>query len=1144
MASARYVHLHNHSEYSLLDGAIRIEDLVSTAKSMGMNAVALTDHGNLFGAIPFYKAAIAKGVKPILGMETYIADGRLRDGNRPGRQAQNDHLTLLVKNETGYRNLIALSSMAYIEGFYYKPRIDLELLETHSEGLVALSGCLQGGLPRRLLAGDYRGALDLADRLRSIFEPGDVYVELQNHDIPEEIKVIPELTRLAGEIGMALVVTNDCHFCKREDHHAHDVLLCIQTGKDLDDPGRVLRSNPETYFKSPAEMTALFAEHGEAITRTLEVAEKCSLTLRDTVSHLPRFPIPVPFENADAYLEHIVMDNIEKRMPSAGEEGIRRVRYELDVIKRMQFSSYFLVVWDIVQAAKERNIPVGPGRGSAAGSLVCYALGITSINPLENGLLFERLLNPERVSMPDIDVDFCDERRQEIIEYVVNKYGKENVCQIITFGRMAARAVVRDVGRVLKIPYGDVDKLAKMIPAQPGTRLENAISSVPELKERCEQEPTVRKLIDLSLSLEGLARHASTHAAGIVITPTRLMEHIPLYRTNKGEVTTQYEMKVLEELGILKIDILGLKTLSHIDKTLDLMKRHEGVELRANDIPLDDEATYTLLQKGQTIAVFQLESAGMRDLLKKIEPTTFGDVIAVNALYRPGPLGSDMVSDFIERKHERKKITYAHPMLEPILRETYGVILYQEQVMQIASDLAGFTLGQADILRRAMGKKKKSVMERQRERFIDGAVGKGIPKNKARTIFDLMAFFSGYGFNKSHSAAYAMVSMQTAHLKAHYPAAFMAAALTCDMSDTGRLMVLLDECRTLGLVVHPPDINTGGVEFGLANGEITYGLAAVKNVGVQAIKSIVECREAEGAFRSLFEFCERIDLRIVNRRVIENLIQSGALDSLPGYRAQKIATLDRILAEAQKRQTARDRGQAFLDFIGDSSMNGDVPLEDVPEWDDSVRLHREKESLGLYFSGHPLNKYCVLLGKVLNVDSLSLPAKNERESVILAGLISDQRVVIDRKGNPMSFVTVEDFHGSYEVIVFSSCYQRQRSKLVQDSIVVIKGKVSMKDRGERKVIADDVYTIDEALQLLSRRIHLTLHSARFGESELKSLKEVVERFPGERDIVFHWRENGSDRYIVHAGNARIAPGLTFVEELKHITGVEHVEISN
>jgi DNA polymerase-3 subunit alpha len=1144
MASARYVHLHNHSEYSLLDGAIRIEDLVSTAKSMGMNAVALTDHGNLFGAIPFYKAAIAKGVKPILGMETYIADGRLRDGNRPGRQAQNDHLTLLVKNETGYRNLIALSSMAYIEGFYYKPRIDLELLETHSEGLVALSGCLQGGLPRRLLAGDYRGALDLADRLRSIFEPGDVYVELQNHDIPEEIKVIPELTRLAGEIGMALVVTNDCHFCKREDHHAHDVLLCIQTGKDLDDPGRVLRSNPETYFKSPAEMTALFAEHGEAITRTLEVAEKCSLTLRDTVSHLPRFPIPVPFENADAYLEHIVMDNIEKRMPSAGEEGIHRVRYELDVIKRMQFSSYFLVVWDIVQAAKERNIPVGPGRGSAAGSLVCYALGITSINPLENGLLFERLLNPERVSMPDIDVDFCDERRQEIIEYVVNKYGKENVCQIITFGRMAARAVVRDVGRVLKIPYGDVDKLAKMIPAQPGTRLENAISSVPELKERCEQEPTVRKLIDLSLSLEGLARHASTHAAGIVITPTRLMEHIPLYRTNKGEVTTQYEMKVLEELGILKIDILGLKTLSHIDKTLDLMKRHEGVELRANDIPLDDEATYTLLQKGQTIAVFQLESAGMRDLLKKIEPTTFGDVIAVNALYRPGPLGSDMVSDFIERKHERKKITYAHPMLEPILRETYGVILYQEQVMQIASDLAGFTLGQADILRRAMGKKKKSVMERQRERFIDGAVGKGIPKNKARTIFDLMAFFSGYGFNKSHSAAYAMVSMQTAHLKAHYPAAFMAAALTCDMSDTGRLMVLLDECRTLGLVVHPPDINTGGVEFGLANGEITYGLAAVKNVGVQAIKSIVECREAEGAFRSLFEFCERIDLRIVNRRVIENLIQSGALDSLPGYRAQKIATLDRILAEAQKRQTARDRGQAFLDFIGDSSMNGDVPLEDVPEWDDSVRLHREKESLGLYFSGHPLNKYCVLLGKVLNVDSLSLPAKNERESVILAGLISDQRVVIDRKGNPMSFVTVEDFHGSYEVIVFSSCYQRQRSKLVQDSIVVIKGKVSMKDRGERKVIADDVYTIDEALQLLSRRIHLTLHSARFGESELKSLKEVVERFPGERDIVFHWRENGSDRYIVHAGNARIAPGLTFVEELKHITGVEHVEISN
>jgi DNA polymerase-3 subunit alpha len=1143
MAAARYLHLHNHSEYSLLDGAIRIEDLVSTAKKMGMSAVALTDHGNLFGAIPFYRAARAKDLKPIIGMETYVAQGSRSDRSGQGRRVRNDHLTLLAKNETGYKNLIELSSRAYLEGFYYKPRIDLELLEENSDGLLALSGCLQGGLPRLLLAGDYQGALDLADRLRSIFEPGDFYIEIQNHGIPEELKVIPELVKLAGDMGIKLVVTNDCHFCRREDHSAHDVLLCIQTGKDLDDPSRVLRSNPETYFKSPEEMARLFPGQEEALSQTLEIAEKCSLTLQDTGVHLPSFPIPEPYRSVDDYLERLVMESLGERIPDAGEDVYARVHYELDVIKRMKFSGYFLVVWDIVHAAKERDIPVGPGRGSAAGSLVCYALGITSINPLENGLLFERLLNPERVSMPDIDVDFCDERRQEVIEYVIDKYGKENVCQIITFGRMAARAVVRDVGRVLKIPYGDVDKLAKMIPA-PGVTLSKALSTVPELKERYERDPNVRKLIDLSLSLEGLARHASTHAAGIVITPTRLMDHVPLFRTNKGDVTTQYEMKILEELGILKIDILGLKTLSHIDKTLQLVSEHKGIDLAMKDIPLEDQKTFELLQNGQTIAVFQLESAGMRDLLKKIAPTTFGDVTAVNALYRPGPLGSDMVSDFIERKHGRKKISYEHTKLEPILQETYGVILYQEQVMQIANDLAGFTLGQADILRRAMGKKKKAVMEKQRERFISGAVQNGIPKKKARTIFDLMAFFSGYGFNKSHSAAYAMVSMQTAYLKAHHPAAFMAAAMTNDMSDTNRLVVLIDECRNLGIVLHNPDINTGGVEFGLSNGEITYGLAAIKNVGVQAIRSIVQCREEGGTFKSLFDLCDRIDLRLVNRRVIENLIQSGALDSLPGGRAQKMETLERTLAEAQKRQTARDRGQTFLDLAEVMGDGGEIPLADVPEWEESVRLHREKESLGFYFSGHPLDKYRTLLGRIISVDSLSLPGSNEREAVVLAGLISDQRVVIDRKGNPMSFVTMEDFYGSYEVIVFSSCYQKQRAKLLQDSIVVVKGKISTKDRGESKVIADEIYTLDEALRILSRRVHLTLRSDRFGTEELEMLRDVVGRYPGERDIIFHWRENGTEHYMVQARNARVAPGLQLVEELKRIAGVEHVEISN
>ncbi len=1143
MASARYLHLHNHSEYSLLDGAFRIKDLVSTAKSMKMGAVALTDHGNLFGAIPFYREAEKQGVKPIIGMETYIAPGRFDEKNRPGSRVRNEHLSLLVKNDEGYRNLIELSSNAFLEGFYYKPRIDLDLLEAHSSGLLAMSGCLQGGLPRRLLAGDREGALALADRLRSIFEPGDFYIELQNHGIEEELRVIPELTSLASELGLPVVVTNDCHFCRREDHAAHDVLLCIQTGKDLDDPGRILRSNPETYFKSPEEMAALFPEHREGLMATLDIAEKCNLVLEESGSHLPRFPIPHEFSSADEYLEHLVMKNLGCRVRTVDEDVLARVHYELDVIKKMKFSGYFLVVWDIVRAAREIGIFVGPGRGSAAGSLICYALGITSINPLENGLLFERLLNPERVSMPDIDVDFSDERRQEVIEYIINKYGKENVCQIITFGRMAARAVVRDVGRVLKIQYGDVDKLAKMIPGQPGTTLTKALKMVPEFKERYEQDPIIKKLIDLSLSLEGLARHASTHAAGIVITPTRLMDHIPLFRTNKGEVTTQYEMTVLEQLGILKIDILGLKTLSHVERTLQLIKEHEGIELEMRDIPLDDEVTFELLKRGQTTAVFQLESDGMQQLLRKLEPTVFGDIVAVNALYRPGPLGAGMVSDFIECKHERKKITYEHKSLEPILRETYGVILYQEQVMRIASDLAGFTLGQADILRRAMGKKKKAEMEKQRERFINGAVERGIPKKKAQTIFERMAFFSGYGFNKSHSAAYAMVSMKTAYLKARHLAAFMAAALTSDMNDTNRLVILLGECRDLDLVVHPPGINAGGVGFSLANGEIQYGLAAVKNVGTQAVRAIVECRNEDGAFTSLFDFCDRVDLRIVNRRVVENLIQSGAFDCLPGHRAQKIAALDRVIVEAQKRQSAKERGQTLLDLSIGGSIEGDMQLEPVPEWEESIRLHHEKESLGFYFSGHPLDRYKVILGKILSVDSRTLGEKKDREPVMLAGLISDQRVVVDRKGNPMSFVTVEDFHGSYEVIVFSSCYQKQRGKLLQDNIVVVKGKISMRDRGEAKVIADEIYTIDEALRFLSRKVHVILRSDRFGKEELEDLKEVVGRHPGERDLIIHWRKNGNERYIVRSRNISIAPGLEFFEEVKRITGVEHVEIS-
>jgi DNA polymerase III subunit alpha len=1142
VAGPPFVHLHNHSEYSLLDGAVRVKDLAETAKGMGMSAVALTDHGNLFGAIPFFKAAVAAGIKPIVGMETYVAEGGIAERGRAPGQSRNDHLTLLVRNEEGYRNLIKLSSIAYLEGFYYRPRVDYELLARYRGGLVAMSGCLQGAVTRLLLADRRKEAAELCERLVSIFEPGCFYLEMQNHGIPEELTAIPRIAKLAADAGLPIVATNDSHFLKAEDHRAHDVLLCLQTGKDLDDPTRALRSNPETYLKSPEQMAELFAEYPAALASTPAIAEMCDFRLPEGALLLPRFPIPLPYASAKEYLERLVMESLPKRVPAVTEEVLARVRYELDVIARMSFDGYFLVVWDIVNAARERGIPVGPGRGSAAGSLVCYALGITSINPMEHGLLFERLLNPERVSMPDIDVDFCDERRQEVIEYVIGKYGKDNVCQIITFGRMAARAAVRDVGRVLKVPYGDVDKLAKMIPGQPGMTLSKALSTVPELEARYRDDPAVKKLIDLSLALEGLARHASTHAAGILITPTALTDHVPLFRTNKGEVTTQYEMKILEDMGMLKIDILGLKTLSQIKTTIDLVRKHEGIELDPETIPFDDGATYELLKRGQTVGVFQLESSGMRELLRKIAPGNFADVTAINALYRPGPLGSNMVPDFIECKHGRKKIAYEDPRLEPILAETYGVILYQEQVMRIASDLAGFSLGQADMLRRAMGKKKPEVMERQRELFIAGAVAHDVSKKKAAKIFDLMNYFSGYGFNKSHAAAYAVVSIETAYLKAHHPAAFMAASMTCDMSDTNRLMVLLDECRSLGLGFHPPDVNAGGVGFGLANGEITYGLAAIKNVGAQAIESIVAAR-GDRSFADLYDFCERVDLRLVNRRVVENLIQSGAMDCLPGTRSRKMATLERILAQAQKRQSERERGQTFLGFLDGRTGAESVELEDVPEWDESVRLHREKESLGFYFSGHPLDRYAQVLGKIINVSTASLPEKRDREPVVLAVLVGEVKVILDRKGNPMAFATVEDLQGSIEVIVFSDCYKKRRAKLQQDAIVVVAGKVSVKGQGDVKVIADEIYTIEEAIASLSRKLHLTIRPEAFGPEGIDRLKEALERFPGEREVVFHVRENGREGPAVRSRSARVAAKLELIEELQRIAGVEHVEVS-
>jgi len=824
-ASPNFVHLHAHSEYSLLDGSIKVESLVRCAKDHGMPAIALTDHGNMFGMVHFYRAARRAGIKPILGMEAYITRGSRHDRTRrKGEQSQTDHLILLARNLEGYHNLIRLSSIAYLEGFYYKPRIDFEVLEQYSEGLIGTTACLRGTVAQAALNDGYEEAKRVADRYRGILGADNYYIEMQDHGLEPQKELNVMYRRMSEDMGIPLIVSNDVHYLKKEDAEAHEVLLCLQTGTDMDDPRRFRFTTSELYFKNEEEMRALFPESPQAIENTVALADKCDVELEEGALHLPQFPLPEGFASNADYLRHLAYEGAKRRYGEVTEAIEARLEYELDVIKRMDFPGYFLIVRDIVNHAREEGIPVGPGRGSAAGSLVTYATGITDVDPLEHGLLFERMLNPERISMPDIDIDFCFERRDEVIKYVIERYSKDNVCQIITFGTMAARAAVRDVARVLKIPYGDADRIAKLIPGMPGTSLADSLETVPELKTLVNASPEYDRLMRLCLTLEGISRHASTHAAGMVITPTPLVNHVPLYRSNKGEITSQYDMKAIDAIGLLKIDVLGLRTLTVIDKALRMVAENHGVRLRAEELPLDDEKAFDLLRSGKTVGVFQLESEGMRELLRNLQPTVFSDIVAVNALYRPGPLGSNMHVEFVERKHGRKKIQYEHELLEPILRDTYGVILYQEQVMKIASEMGGFTLGEADLLRKAMGKKIAEVMAEQRKKFIEGAVGKGIAKATAETVFGQMEEFAKYGFNKSHSAAYAVVSMRTAYLKANYPAEFMAATLTSEIDDTDRIMVLLDDCRDLRIKIVPPNVNVSEPAFVAREGRIYYGL--------------------------------------------------------------------------------------------------------------------------------------------------------------------------------------------------------------------------------------------------------------------------------------------------------------------------------
>ena len=1083
---ADYVPLHLHSEYSLLDGAIRLKELVEEASAFRMPAAAVTDHGNLFGAVELYRLATKAGIKPIIGCEVYVTPGS-RLERRQGNDTEDAsyHLILLARDNQGYRNLVTMVTRAYTEGFYYKPRIDRDLLEQYSGGLIALTSCMKGEVPAYLQRGMVEKAREKALEYKHILGPENFYIELQDNGLPEQEKLNVKLYDLSRELHIGVVATNDCHYMKREDARAHDILLCIQTGKTVNDKQRLRFQSDGFYFKSPDEMKRAFRDIPEAVLNTRAIAERCSVEFRLGDSLLPRYELGGI--SPDAHLEKLVRTGLSDRMEQDPDAVYaQRLGRELEIIRKMDYASYFLIVWDFIRYAKEKGIPVGPGRGSAAGSLVSYCLGITDIDPVKYNLLFERFLNPERISMPDIDVDFCKDRRSEVISYVADKYGKDHVAQIITFGTMAAKAAIRDVGRALDMPYGEVDRIAKLIPNTVHITIQDTLKSEAQLKALYEGNPKIKELIDTAIRLEGLSRHASTHAAGVVISPAPLTDYTPLYRNpSDGSIVTQFDMLSIERIGLLKFDFLGLKTLTVINKTMDYIKDN-GREFSLNDISFDDLKTYELLSSGNTTGIFQLESPGMRDLLVKISPNRFEDLIAIVALYRPGPMGSGMIDDFIKRKKGKIPVKYDLPQLKEILDETYGVILYQEQVMRIANKLANFSMGQADILRKAMGKKRPEEMEKQKEAFIQGAVANKIPEKKAKRIFDLMAYFAEYGFNKSHSAAYAYVTYQTAYLKAHYPVEFMAATLSADMDNTDKIVKSIAGCREMGIEILPPDINLSGKEFKVVGSLIRFGLEAVKGVGSAAIESIIETRNASGPFTSVVNFLERIDQRKVNKKVVEGLIKAGAFDVLEGTRAQATEIMNRGLS-AGSRSTA---GRAF----GQQSIFGDSPGEaaDVlPEWNREELLKYEKESLGFYITGHPLTKYYPYMKQVGTVMISDLEETDDGKEVRIGGILTAIRKIQTKmKAELMAYCTLEDPQANIDVIVFPELYKASIAILQKDIPLLVKGSVDKTEKGI-KIVANEITRLDAAEAKQVRKAELTLRLPLSDGVQLQTLRSIL-----------------------------------------------------
>ena len=1151
---SNFVNLHVHTEFSLLDGACRIKDLVSQAKKYKMPALAITDHGVMYGVIQFYKEAIKQGIKPIIGCEMYVApESRFEKTSK--RRESPYHLIILVKNNEGYKNLIQLVTLSYLEGFYYKPRIDKEILRKYSSGLIASSACLQGEIPQKLLQNNFKEAKKSALEYLEIFGEGNFYLELQKNNIPEQNVVNQRLISLGKELSIPLIASNDIHYVNKEDARAHEILLCIQTATNLADEKRLKFATDEFYFNSPEEMAEKFSDLPEAIENTVKIAEKCNLEIDFRQAHLPEFQVPSE-HNITSYLREICFTGLRKRFAEVTEELEERLDYELSVIKSMGFEPYFLIVWDFVKYAKEQGIMVGPGRGSAAGSLVAYCLNITNINPMTYGLLFERFLNPERISMPDFDIDFCYERRSEVIDYVTEKYGKDKVAQIITFGTMAARAAVRDVGRALGIPYARVDTIAKMIPWEPNITIKKALKMEKRLSEEMENDKEVKDLIENAIALEGLSRHASTHAAGIVLSEKPLTNYVSLQKTADGEICTQYAMAELEELGLLKMDFLGLRTLTVISNTLKIIQHTQGKKIDINNIPTTDKGVYKMLSAGKSIGVFQLESDGMRDLVKRLKPENIDDITALLALYRPGPLGSGMIEDFINRKKGEIEIKYPHPSLEPILKETYGVIVYQEQVMKVASELAGFSLGQADILRKAMGKKQKKVMEKQRELFIKGAQKNKIKKNVAVEVFDLIAYFAGYGFNKSHSVSYAFISYQTAYLKKNFPVEYMASLLTSIMGNNDKIPLYIRECQNMGIQILPPDINQSLINFTVVgNKSIRFGMAAVKNVGEKAFKSIIEERKKNNIYESLFDFCQRVDLRVVNKRVIESLIRCGSFDSLEGKRSQFLAVLDEAIKRGQEFQKDKRNGQtSIFDLFGDS-QKGEIKnvhhytLPNIEEFSKNELLAMEKEMLGLYISQHPLKNFKEKIEEIVNTNSLEALNLPDRSNVIFAGVINRIRKKSTKNGNLMAFINLEDLEGSVEAIIFPKVFDKSKDIILKDAIVVIEGSLDSAE-GKVKLIAKNISllkrykntkkkpieTKKETKEDKNRKLHIEIDCEKNQSQILLELKNILMKHPGKTQIILHFKRN--EKSITHHIDSKFAIKLTneFMREIENIIG--------